>query len=237
MIRIFLFFFIASLVGTAGYAQPDRNDYDREFVWGLNKNSRSDVLGGITFKVTLRRNESTFHYFGLDLMNIKHPLEQRYPALGTGSLFVWGKSNKLFSIRGLYGQEKLLYRKASQQGVQVSFLAGAGPSVGLIVPYYILYDQEYHKQEEKIKRNNIGRDQVQGSGKLFQGFSETSVAIGANAKAGLAFEFGTFKNNIAGVEMGVMAEAYTKKIEIMATQDPESFFSALYLSLFWGTRR
>ncbi|MEL7147239.1 MAG: hypothetical protein AAFO69_12775, partial [Bacteroidota bacterium] len=76
-----------------------------------------------------------------------------------------------------------------------------------------------------------------GAGRLFQGLSESSFAIGGNAKTFANFEFGTFKNNVAGLEVGVMVEGYNKEIVIVPTQDNNSVFTSAYFTLYWGTRK
>lgn len=223
-------------MGTLAQAQiiDDEEDYSTEITWGVNKNTNGGLIGGLVFKLARRQRDNLFVTYGIELMNVKHSDEQRYTSPTSGTSFIWGKQNYLYSVRGLYGRELVLYKKAPQQGVQISALAGAGPTIGVVAPYYVLSGNGY-EQYEPSKHPTI--NSVQGSGKLFQGLGESDLALGVNAKAGLSFEFGAFKNNVAGIELGVAGEAFTKEIILVPTQDNKAIFTSMYFSLYWGTRR
>lgn len=232
MKKVLLFGLIFSSL--LAFGQTEEDDYDTEITWGVNKNTNSGLIGGVIFKLARRKQNETFVTYGVELMNVKHPKERHYLSPTSGTRFIWGKESYLYAIRGLYGREQLLFRKAPQQGVQISAVAAAGPTIGIVAPYYILYQGNYVQFDpEKHRSFNA----IQGSGKLFQGLGESRFVPGANAKAGLTFEFGAFKNNVAGVEVGASLEAYPKKIIIIPTQENRAVFTALYFSIFWGTRR
>lgn len=230
------FFIVALFFLSAGsvLAQVDELDYATEITWGLDKNTNGGLIGGVIFKVSRQQTENRFVMYGLEMMNVRHPKEQRYLSQSSGTSFTWGKENFLYSIRGIYGREHLFFKKAPKQGVQISLLYGAGPTLGIIAPYYILYSGSYVRFNHEI-HNNFSA--VQGSGKLFQGLGDSKLTAGVNAKAGLTFEFGTFKNNVAGVEIGVAFEAFPKEIIIIPTQDNRAIFTSVYFNLYWGTRK
>ena len=96
------------------------------------------LIGGVVFRYARLNNDNLFETFGLEMVNVKHPSEQKYTSGQNGTSFIWGKQNKLFAIRGLYGRDKLLYKKESQKGVQINANIAAGPSIGLVIPYYVL---------------------------------------------------------------------------------------------------
>lgn len=225
---------ICMLLSLTAFAQFEEGDYEykREFTWGVNKNTNGGVIGGVVFKLGLARSENVYEIYSLELSNVKHPQELSY---SRASRFIWAKENYLYSIRLQYGREKILFRKAPQQGVQISVGAAVGPSIGLITPYYIQYGepQNYVPFDPDIHTFS----NVFGAGRLFQGLSESSFAIGANAKTFANFEFGTFKNNVAGLEVGVMVEGYNKEIVIIPTQDNNAVFTSAYFTLYWGTRK
>lgn len=212
----------------------EEDDFTTEITWGVNKNTNGGLIGGVVFKLARRQRDNLFVTYGLELVNVKHDKEQRYVSPTSGTSFIWGKQNYLYSIRGLYGREQLLFKKAPQQGVQISALGAVGPTIGIVAPYYILSSGEYEQYDPNVHQSI---NSVHGSGKLFQGLGQSELAFGLNSKAGLAFEFGAFKNNVAGIELGVAAEAFTKKIILVPTQDNHAVFTSLYFSLYWGTRR
>lgn len=215
-------------------AQDFEEDYGKEFTWGINKNTNSGVIAGLTFKLGRYLKEDVYSSYGLEIVNVRHPNEFKRPAPSSGTLYIWGKENFLYSIRLQYGRETIRYRKAPQQGVQISTIVSGGPTLGIVSPYYLLYEGSYQKYED-IK-DNISINAVQGAGKLFQGVPESKLVPGVNAKAGLIFEFGTFRDNVAGLELGVSAELFPKQIIIIPAQKNRALFTALYVNMFWGNR-
>ena len=137
--------------------------------------------------------------------------------------------------RSIYGREKLLYQKANQQGVQVSIAAAGGPTFGLITPYYVLSGDQQYSQFDLVRHPNP--QSIAGPGKLFQGLGESEFAPGLHAKGSIFFEFGTYRSNVAGVELGVMAEGFTKEIILVPTQPNKSLFTSVFFTLFWGSRK
>ncbi len=230
---------IALISIVSGFSQPAGSyDYGKELAWGVTKATNSGLLGGVIMKYALLHKYNTFHYFGLEIVNIKHPKEERYYSF-TGNTYIYGKSNYLYSIRTQYGRDWILFKKAPQQGVQIDGIVAGGPSFGLIAPYYI----EYLRSDGNIVREQYDPDihfdqnNILGTGNLFQGIGESELTIGFNAKASLAFEFGTIKYSVIGLEAGFMVEAFTKKIPIIPTAEQNSVFPNAFVTLYYGSRR
>lgn len=213
----------------------ETDEYYKEFVYGINKNTNSGLIGGFFMRFSRKKNENFYETFGIELINVKHPKEQKYTSRQTGTSFIWGKENYLYSIRGNYGYDKILYRKAPQQGVQINASAAAGPTIGLEAPYYIQTQGGAYRQYDPDIINSL--NDIQGPGKIFQGLNESKIVPGFNARASLAFEFGAFRNNVTGIELGLSAEAFTREIILVPTQDNRAFFTAAFITLFWGTRK
>ncbi len=213
-------------------------DYTSEIIWGINKNTNGGLIGGFILKYGREINNGFYETFGLELSNVKHPKEQRTQT-ANGSTFIWGKQNYLYAVRFQYGREKIIFKKAPQQGVQINALLAAGPTLGFVTPYYISiatgpfesqsvpFDPQVHTSQ----RNIIG------TGRLFEGLGDASVKIGANAKAALNFEFGTFKRAVTGFELGFMLEAYTEDIIIVPEAENRSIFPSAFITLFYGSRK
>lgn len=212
----------------------DEFDYTSEWVWGINKNTNGGLIGGLILRHARLRGNDTYETYGVELSNVKHPSETRYRGL-SGAGYIFGKSNYLYAVRLQYGREKLLFKKANQQGVQISVGAAIGPSIGLITPYYVLTLDGSYEPFDPI--SHPAPQSIAGPGRLFQGLGESDAVIGANFKASLSFEFGTFKSNVAGIEAGFAAEAFSKVVEIVPTQPNNSAFSSVFFTLFWGSRK
>jgi hypothetical protein len=233
-----LFFLLLANTALAQREDVGNYEYDREYLLGVNKNTNGGMIGGFALKVGSRIDDSQFAYFGLELANVKHPKEVRYTTF-TGNNYIYGKSNYLYAIRPHYGRELILFKKAPNQGVQVSALAAVGPSIGLIAPYFIEY--AINRVETVVEPYDPAihqsRFNILGTGQLLEGLGQSKLAIGAMAKAALHFEFGVFKSNATGLEVGYQLEGFQKKIPLIQTADNNQFFQSAYFTLFFGFRK
>lgn len=213
-------------------------EYDKEYLFGLNKNTNGGLIGGFVFKAGTRLDDSQFSFWGIELSNVKNPKEARYNTV-LGNSYIFGKSNYLYAIRPHYGRELVLFKKAPNQGVQVSALAAVGPTIGLIAPYYIEYainrvetvTEQYNPEVHQSRFN------ILGTGRLFEGIGQSEIAIGATLKAALMFEFGVFRSSATGVELGYMIEGYNKEIPLIPTSENNQIFQSAYFTFFYGFRK
>jgi len=233
-----LFFFLLSLPVLAQREDTGNYEYDREYLLGVNKNTNGGMIGGVALKVGTRLEDSQFAFFGLELANVKHPKEVRYSTV-TGNNYIFGKSNYLYVIRPHYGREVILFKKAPNQGVQVSALAAVGPSIGLVAPYFIEY--ALNRVETVVEQYDPAvhqsRFNILGTGRLLEGVGKSELAIGGMAKAALYFEFGVFKSNATGLEVGYQVEGFQKKIPLILREQNRQFFQSAYFTLFFGFRK
>lgn len=243
MMRKSIFTSLALLFLSISFSHAQREDagnyeYDREVLFGVNKNTNGGLIGGFVLKMGYRIDDTNFQFFGLDLMNVKNPKETRYNTV-LGSSYIFGKSNYLYSIRPYYGREIVVFQKAPQQGVQVSLLGAIGPSIGIIAPYYIEYaiSRIQTVREQFDPEIHQSRFNILGSGRAFEGIGGSQIAFGGNAKAAVLFEFGVFKSNVTGLELGYQLEGFTKEIVLMPTVENRQVFQSVYFTFFYGFRR
>jgi hypothetical protein len=236
LILILLFFFF-SLESRAQREDAGNYEYDKEYTFGVNKNTNGGLIGGFVFKAGTRIDDTQFSFWAVELSNVKNPKEVRHTN-NLGNSFIFGKSNYLYSIRPQYGREIILFRKAPNQGVQVSALAAVGPSFGLIAPYII--EVPVNRVETVRKQFDPATDQffdILGTGRLLEGLGQSEFAIGANLKAALSFEFGVFRSNVTGLELGYMLEGFTKEIPLIPTAENRQLFQSVYFTFFYGFRQ
>jgi len=226
-------FLIIMLASGAGYAQGNDYDYTSETIWGINKNSASGLIGGFIFRISRSLKPNHYRTIGVELINVKHPAESRVIS-STGNYFIVGKTNHLFAIRGQYGRDIVLFKKAPQQGVQITATGSVGPSIGLEAPYYIEYNQFIKEPYDPAVHRT---ENITGSGFIFQGLFQSNVVIGLNLRAGLSFEFGTFKSNVSGFEIGALLDAYARKINMIPESDNYAVWPTVYITLFYGSRK
>lgn len=238
--RAFIAIFLLS-IPLSGMAQEEGGNYEysREFIWGITKNTSSGLIGGLIMKFGQEIKDGVFQTFGGELVNVKHPKEYKYLSQFSGNTFIWAKQNYLYALRLQYGREMIFYKKASQQGVQINGQIAGGPTIGILAPYYIEYNPAgsggtVTEQFDPERHNFNG---IVGTGRLFQGIGESKIIPGLNLKASISFEFGTFKSNVTGFELGFMGEQYTKEVVLIPTADNQSFFPYAFITLFYGNRR
>ncbi len=221
--------------------QIDADVYESEFVWGINKNTAGGLIGGFMLRKSRRLSDRMFESYGLEIVNVKHSQETRRNSR-TGNFYIYGKSNYLYTFRFQYGRELILFRKAPSQGVEIKAVGAIGPSLGLLAPYYIDYTTDRNtiiSRTEQYDPNNPNHsyDQILGTGRLFQGVTESKIRIGANLKAALSFELGSLKSNVTGFEIGFLLDAYTQEIVLLPTADNSAIFPTAFITLFYGSRR
>lgn len=245
MQKKFLLISFLALVTTFGYSQSSGNyDYTKEFIWGINKNTNGGLIGGFVMKFSSAISETQFRTIGFELMNVKHPKEHRRNS-AAGNPFIYGKSNYLYAIRAQYGRDFILFKKAPQQGVQINASLAAGPTIGIIAPYYVkVGDGAAVPFGYDPKTVGAGKtptlysyQSITGTGHLFQGLGQSKIKPGVNIKASLTFEMGAFKSNVTGFEIGSMVEAYAGSVELMPAENDKSMFLSAFITLFYGHRK
>jgi hypothetical protein len=224
--------------GPANAQTQDSYDYNSEFIWGINKNSSGGLIGGFVFKKAKKLSDRVLETYGLEIMNVKHPQEVRRSSQFTGNFFIFGKSNYLYALRPQYGRDFIFFKKAPQQGVEVKLVIAGGPSIGLVAPYYIERRTDvYNSSRHQPYTPDIQYNDILGTGNLFEGVSESKIAIGANFKAAVNFELGTMKSQVTGFEAGFLIDAYSKKIVLMPSASNRAIFPTVFFTLFYGSRK
>lgn len=262
-IRPLFFFGIALLLfGTASSAQAqdaspnEAPSYRKEFTYGINFNTRGGLIGGVNVRSTRVLTDKWSRFWSVEGVEVKHPKEQRVGNQFTGGTYVLNKTNYMFVVRPTFGLQRTIFRKAPESGVQVNALLGAGPSVALLMPYQIYYDY--------TERDNTGRpapnsfevirneqfDPIKHSNNqllidrapLFSGASDVKPSAGAHLRGALSFEYGRYRDAVAGIETGFLFEYFPSRPTILRAADVsdgdlnETFFPSVYLTIYLGTR-
>lgn len=239
--------------GAVGLSSPsDEQSYRKEFVFGINFNTQGALIGGVSVRSARVLDERWLRFWSLETVMLKNNKENR---VGTeyGGSFIYGKVNYAFAVRPSFGMQRILFRKAADSGVQVNALLSAGPSLGLLLPYYITYDRtppgsphsdpQYYQDEPYDPSTQPNEGLIVDRASLFAGIGHTTVVPGAHLRAALSFEYGRYRDAVAGLETGFLVEGYTKPIvilkpDITAVNNDLSkrFFPSVYLTLYFGHR-
>lgn len=234
----------ACLLSVAGWAQElGDEEYQTEFLYGINFNTNAGLIGGAVFRYSVAMNPKMRQTFGLEIVNVKNPKEIRVTSGSNSNSYVFGKSNYLFSVRPQYGREVLLFQKAPEEGVRISAVGAIGPSIGVVKPYFIAY--QYGSGDVRIEQYDPGIHGGSASGPNtgiigssgWTRFDGTKLAIGANAKLGFTFELGGFRSSATGFEVGYLIEAFSRKVVIMPLTPNRSIFNSVYLNIYFKSKR
>lgn len=217
------------------FAQQVDEEYAVENVFGINKATNGGLISGLYFRHSKVLNEGNLMNYGIEVVNIKHGRETKETTI-TGSSFVFGKSNYLLAIRPTYGREKVLFKKAPQQGARITGMVAAGPSFGVEIPYFVELNGN-RKEQYDPNNPNHARNFIIGTAGPFRGLGQSKFVLGGHVKASLTFETNSTKKRVFGVEVGFSLDVYTREIEILPVSNNQSSFAAAFIAIYFGRRR
>jgi hypothetical protein len=231
-----------------GNSQDDEKPYRDEYLVAVNLNTNAGLIGGLMFRHARHIKNNQYRTLSIETVNVKHPKEQKASNATTGSSYIYHKSNYLIPLRLQYGRKIILFHQAPEEGVEVSAIFAAGPTIGFIKPYYIQYDYTDYtqtsstvpvtiKEEQYNSTRNSVDSRILGSAGFFKGILHTKILPGINFKTGLGFELGKSGSGISGIEVGGLLELYPKKVILIPEAEHRSIFSSVYINLYFGGRK
>jgi hypothetical protein len=240
---------------TPPQAMPsDEQSYRRETVYGINFNTQGGLIGGVNVRVAKVLDERWLRFWSLEGVSFKNPKEESVTNPYTGGSFKLYKANYAFALRPSIGIQRILFRKAADAGVQVNGLLSAGPTLGLLMPYHISYDYTAAQNNAFGPGDNIVDEAydpikhaqqvfIYDRAPIFSGIAQTKVVPGAHLRGALSFEYGRYRDAVAGAEVGFLLELYTKELLMLNPPAPadvstlnRQFFPSVYLTLYLGHR-
>lgn len=247
-VKLLLSAFVLIVVSTDLYAQrrtkaqEDQDTYKTFTSAGLTTNTNSGILGGFVFRQSSALpsklwGKNQYRYLAVELVNVKHPKELVEQNYNSGSRFTFGKRNYLFALRPEYGREITLFNRHEDEGISISAIVAGGPTLGLEKPYMIRFQNADGRIENRPLSTTNPYENMVGVGNFFQGFGKMKIVPGLHIKTALSFELSAFRESVTGVEIGFLAEAYTRKPEIMLFAENRSFFTSGYLTLYFGNKK
>jgi hypothetical protein len=82
----------------------------------------------------------------------------------------------------------------------------------------------------------LGNTIIEGTG-LRYGWNEMKFSPGLHARAGLRFDYGRYNEMVSAIEVGLNAEYYFKKPEIMLLASNKQFLFSAYAAIMFGRRK
>ena len=219
--------------------------YTKQTVFGLQLRNNGY---GAWVEIGRRRTQRWTNLYTFELTEIKDRKEEKIPNVDGSSFFgttlIFGKINNFFQGKFGYGQQYILGQKGNKNGVAVTASANAGLSLGLLKPYY----KNLGGEDSAIKyEDDPGRflqtEPGDGAAGFTKGWGDLKIRPGIFAKTALRFDFGRYNESVQVLEIGISADYYTKKIEIMAplqgskATDPKSLFYQVHIAFVFGSRK
>lgn len=233
-------------------APSDEQSFRKEFVFGINFNTQGGLIGGASVRSSRVLDDRMLRFWSIEGVMLKNSKEDRITTI-VGGTYIDQKTNHAFVLRPSFGLQRILFRKAADAGVQVNALLSAGPSIGLLMPYYITYDRtapvtqvinlstDDIVNEQYDPRKHVYPAAILDHGPLFSGIGQTQVVPGFHLRGGLSFEYGRYRDAVTGLEAGVLVEGFTKRMVILSPYSEtdklnRQFFPSVYLTLYFGHR-
>ncbi|HMR47548.1 MAG TPA: hypothetical protein PKC85_12210 [Bacteroidia bacterium] len=243
-LRLTGLFFLLSL-GVA--AQDVRYDYVEDLpLRYTNEYSIGATLHssgwGLMFRKGKNLTVNRKRMYEIEIVSMKHPKEYKSVSYLSErpKTFVFGKMNSLLVIHGGFCYERVLFDKAERKHFEIRWNSTGGPSLGLTKPVYLIFATgNGQRVVEKYDPNNQNHDKqsIYGKAEFTKGLDEMKLYPGVFLKSGVMFEYNIMNDGITAVEVGVMLDAYAKKIPIMAFAKNKQVFFNLYGTFMLGRKK
>ncbi|HVN57420.1 MAG TPA: hypothetical protein VMT63_03905 [Bacteroidales bacterium] len=225
------------------FGQGEINGQDRIFF--RNEKTFAVILNtdgwGLSYRLGKRIDYLNKKIIDIDFGYLRDSKEVKIsnPVYETPGSFVFGKVNTVFYLRGGYGHQHEIYKKADLGGVAIRFFYSGGPILAFYKPIYYkilipLSNGEFDIQEQKFDIKKLDPTMIYSKASFFKGFDELKVLPGIFGKAGFNFEYSKEDKIIHAVEFGAQLNVFPKEIPIMATQKNKALFFSLFLSYRFG---
>lgn len=215
------------------------------WAFGVNLHTNASFLGGFSLRKAWGKNPANISFIGLDIVKTEDYREFNLLDASSNISIRDGKINHLFTLRPEFGKEIILLKKGPEGGTQLKGILAAGPSIGLVTPYYVnvtsrasgFNSSDPIKMEDFYSSKNPITQYIIGESGMFKGLPESTIQSGLHGKVGLLMEFNSIKRNYLGIEIGFVADSYFKPIQLMyAPNEPRSTYSSAYLTFYIGKK-
>jgi len=212
--------------------------YNKHYAFGVKLTSDGY---GLSFEKGYSKSVKKATLFQFELTERKHQKEvkQSNPYAPTSPI-IYGKINYFYPVKLGVQKQFLLGNKSNKNGVSITGNIGGGLSLGLLRAYEVEVDKNgdrvfvrYDSEDSLLFRNGP----YYGGPGLSKGWDHLKLTPGLYAKPGVRFDYGKYNEMVAAIEVGVVAEFYTKKIPQMLDNKQKQFFFSAYFTVLFGKRK
>lgn len=258
-----MFILICSLPVTMAMAQSDkekkktRKDARNERINAMAKleeegvivNKKHTIYGGklnsdgygVFMEIGRAKSVRKALLFQLDISERKHIKEEKQQGpFSTTAPLIYGKINFFYPVKLGVQYQYLLGNKGNKNGVSVTANIGGGVSIGLLRPYLLDVDKQNERTfvgYESPDSSYYLNGPYYGGPNFGTGWKKLKVSPGLYIKPALRFDYGKYNEMVSGLEVGLVAEFYSKKVpQMIYTENKQLFFSA-YVAVLFGRRK
>jgi len=254
-VLIVLFFLKTSAMPAQDAMTKLQNGADLNVVYrneaDLNLYTHSQGFG-IGFRRAFHVTASRKKVFEIEGCNMSSPKQTRInnPRSQDAKAYSYGLLNNFFVLRGGFGFQRVLFRKADRKSVEIRLGSYYGVLLGILKPVYLDVFVNSGASPGNIFGSNLGytavkanpndpnqyQDNIYGAAPFLTGIDQLSIVPGAYVKMGLSFEFGESRTEVKAIETGVTVDAFPVVIQQMAGTQNYQVFPTVYLAVIFGKK-
>lgn len=249
MLLVFIFLFTISFSAklySQGFLEDTLSNHDANFLYN------QQAVGGITAHTEgwgffFRRAKTVSIYRKIFweaeavTMHDQHEYKMSDPNQPDATPYYFGKLNGMEAIRAGVGISQLLWRKNDLNCIRVDVVYALGASLAVLKPVYLdiiasgpgsndlPVAQEYDPYTDTPSN-------IYGRASVFDGLGQLTFYPGGYGKLGLNFDFSNRHKGAKSIEVGVVVDAYSNVIPMMAFTKNNQVFANLYLTFSIGKR-
>ncbi|HEY0978839.1 MAG TPA: hypothetical protein VGE21_15305 [Flavobacteriales bacterium] len=202
---------------------------------------------GVQFFHGRYRTARDRHLLGVEIVGMKHPKEIKSfnPWYEDSRGYFYGKQNSMMIVRAIYGRKHRITEKIRKSGVELNYVWGFGPALGLLKPVYLQIGEPRDPPYTSIAVERYDPEvhfanNIYGRASWFRGLGEMEVRPGAHARLALNCEYAGDNTGIRALEAGATIDVFAEKVPIMAELngvENKQFFLEFYIALQFGSKK
>ena len=214
------------------------NTYTKHFLGGVKLNTDGY---GVFAEIGRAKSVRKALLFQFEISEKKNQREDRFfDQNSTAEPIIYGKINYVYPVKLGVQQQFLLGNKGNKNGVNITANVGGGLNFALLRPYFLKVDVNGAR---KYVNYNSSDSAAFLTGPFYAapgigtGWNKLSVVPGLYVKPALRFDYGVFNEVVSAVEVGFIAEYFTKGIPQMVYDKERKMFFSAFVAVIFGKRK
>lgn len=198
---------------------------------------------GVFYRNAVPFKHQTFRLFDISISSVKNMREKQVlnQRMVNTSPYIYGKVNRLYAIRPLFGLQKTLAEKHNKNSVGVNLFALTGPLAGVLKPVFVdveSFDPTFPgiiiSSSVRYNPELQNHASITGYSSFGKGISDSRIVAGWSFKSGVEFNWGYYSSEYKSLEVGVLIDCFPGRPELMHFVKNKIVYSSFYLSFAFG---